>query len=394
MPAKHTLQEVLNIFGQDYLSNNNTSFEQQYVIQCIQNCRTAAFGGHWQACKNCGCTERHYNSCGNRHCPSCQGVNKEKWILERSYDLLPVKYFHVVFTVPSQLRDLFFENQRTLYDLLFQSAWETLREFAADKRQNMEATPGAIAILHTWTQKLIYHPHIHLIVPGGGIDKHHKWKKSKGNNDFLFYVPNLAKKFKGKFLSKLYQLYLNDQLELKGKLKAIDSKTKFYAFKDSLYSRKWVINCKKPFKGPESVLEYLGRYTHKIAISNYRIVKVDKQCKEVTFSYLDRSDNNKKKTLCLPAHKFINRFLQHVLPKGFVRIRHYGFLASRVKKQNIKVIRELLGMLEQKKKQKLTVREVMLLTMGIDPYLCKICKNGLMVAFESIPRIRGQPTPF
>ena len=388
----HSVAEVFNAFGDGYLSRHHLSFEQQKVMSCIRNCRTAALGGHWQACQNCGCIERHYNSCGNRHCPSCQGVNKERWVLERSYDLLPVKYFHVVFTVPSELRDLFYQNQKPLYNLLFRSAWETLKEFAHDKRQHMQANIGTVSILHTWTQKLVYHPHIHCIVPNGGIGKDNKWKKSKGNGEFLFYVPTLALKFRGKFLDNLYKLFLSGELKLEGKLQAIKPKAKFYGFKDKLYHKKWVINCKKPFNGPKSVLEYLGRYTHKIAIGNYRIVNIDKEKKEVTFSFLDRNDNNKKKQLVLPADKFIGRFLQHVLPKGFVRIRHHGILACRVKKQNLKIIRGLLNAPDVGEKAKLSVRDVMIQTMGIDPFLCKSCKSGIMVVFETIPKSRGQPT--
>ena len=193
---------------------------------------------------------------------------------------------------------LLFEGcQNDKHRVMFRSARETLKEFAQDKRQGMQTAIGAVSILHTWTQKLVYHPHIHCIVPNGGISKDNKWKKSKGNGEFLFYVPNLALKFRGKFLDNLYKLFLSGELKLEGKLQAIKPKAKFYGFKDKLYHKKWVINCKKPFNGPKSVLEYLGRYTHKIAIGNYRILNIDQEKKEVTFSYLDRNDNNKKKTV-------------------------------------------------------------------------------------------------
>lgn len=392
MKARHTLADVFHTFGDEYVKNNHTSFEQQNVMRSIQDCRTEQLGGHWKACKNCGDLERHYNSCGNRHCPSCQGVNKERWILERSYDLLPVKYYHVVFTVPAELRNLFYQNQKILYDLLFKCAWETLKDFAADERQGMQAEPGAISILHTWSQKLLYHPHIHMIVPEGGIDKQSKWKTSKGNDKFLFYVPNMASKFRGKFLDNLYKLFLSDKLKLSGELKAISSTSKFYEFKDKLYAKNWVIDCKAAFKSPGSVLEYLGRYTHKIAISNYRIQDINLNSKEVTFSYLDRTDKNKKKSMTLPADKFIRRFLTHVLPKGYRRIRHHGFLSCRVKKVKIQMIRESLDAPAiERALKRLSVREIMMLTKDVDPLLCKTCKNGLMLAFESIPKIRGKP---
>jgi hypothetical protein len=365
--------------------------EHKKVIFDILHCKTAIMGGHWQKCPNCEATSRHYNSCGNRHCPCCQGFKKEKWILERRYDSLPVKYFHVVFTVPAQIRRLFFHNQEILYNLLFHCSWHTLKEFGFDKRGALKAQMGAVAILHTWTQKLAYHPHVHFMVPNGGINKYNKWKKSKGTDNFLFYVPALADKFRGKFLDNLYRLFLDNKLNLNGKLQTIAAKNDFYQFKDSLYNKKWVVYSKASFKDVDSLLEYQARYTHKIAISNFRISDIDKQNRKVTFSYLDREDNYSKKFLSLSADKFIARFLSHVLPKGYIRIRHFGFLACRVKKQKLKIIRKVLKAKEPGEKPKLNFRIVMILSMGIDPLLCKKCKKAIMVIYKISPRIRGKP---
>lgn len=384
------MAEVLELFGEEYYNNNTISFEQHKVISNILNCRTSVMGEHWYKCDQCDHMERVYNSCGDRHCPSCQGVNKERWILERTYDLLPVRYFHVVFTVPSELRLLFLQNKEILYNLLFSAAWESLKEFGLDKRQQMEAELGAISILHTWTQQLLYHPHIHMIVPEGGIDKTGKWKKSKGNQNFLFWTQAVANKFRGKFLDQLYKLFLSGKLKCNGDIKHLATKNLFYKFKDSLYQKQWVVNCKKPFENPQYVIEYLARYTHKIAISNYRILNINEQEKTITFSYLDRSDGNKKKSATIPAETFIKRFLLHILPKGFTKIRHYGFLASRVKTEKLEIIRDAL-MLITPIKQILKVALVMEMTLGKHSITCKCCKKGTMqhVAFK--PRNRGQP---
>lgn len=391
MKPKHTMAEVIMTFGKDYVKNNHISFEQLKVMYNIMHCRTAKMGEHWHKCDDCNHMERFYNSCGNRHCPSCQGTNREQWVLDRTQDLLPVKYFHVIFTVPAELRLLFLQNRRLLYDLLFQCSWETLSEFAADKRQQMQADIGAVSILHTWTQQLAYHPHIHMIVPGGGINKDKVWKTSKGSDDFLFYVDAVATKFKGKFLDKLYkELFLQNKLELHGDIKYLNLKGAFYDFKNNLYHKEWVVNCKEPFCTPDTVIEYLARYTHKIAIGNYRILNVDKQKKEVTFSYLDREDN-KIKNKTLSADKFIGRFLLHVLPKKFMKIRHYGFLSSRTKTVALAKIRKALGVVMENKKAKLSVREVMKVTLGIDIWRCPNCNSGIMKHYKFIPKIRGQP---
>jgi hypothetical protein len=383
------MAEVFNRFADEYQKCRLLSFEQQKLIRDIRQCRTYVLGGHVTACTACGNIKVHYNSCGNRGCPECQGVNKEKWILEREYDLLPVKYFHVVFTLPGQLRSICYQNKKLIYDLLFSCAWETLDTFSKDPKQKLLARMGMIAVLHTWTQKLLYHPHLHCIVPAGGVDEEENWKITKSNGDFLFHVTALAQTFRGKFMEKLIGLYKQKKLTLEGKIAHLNQAHDFWLLKKKLYEINWVVFTKEPFLNPGSVIEYLARYTHKIAISNYRIKAIGEN--DVTFSYLDRANSNKPKTLSLAADKFIGRFLMHVLPRGFCKIRHYGFLSTRVKQHYLPLIRKSLGMKERDPKPKYTVKDVLRITKGIDPDLCPECKEGVMVCIRELPRLRGSP---
>jgi len=383
------MAEVFDRFADDYQKRRILSFEQQKLIRDIGECRTHILGGHVTACPSCGNIKVHYNSCGNRHCPQCQGVNKEKWILERQYDLLNVKYFHVVFTLPSELRSICYQNKRLLYNLMFTCAWQTLDDFSKDARQGLMARMGMIAVLHTWTQQLLYHPHIHCIVPAGGIDEDGRWKTSKSKGNFLFHGTALAQTFRGKLMEQLLLLYKQKKLTLEGKIAHLKKYHNFWKLKKKLYETTWVVHTEKPFSNPDSVIEYLARYTHKIAISNYRIKAIDDN--EITFTYLDRANNNRKETMVLPAEKFINRFLMHVLPRGFCKIRHYGFLSTRVKQQCLAQIRENLKMKEKGKMAKLSVKEVLRITKGMDPDLCPECKQGTMICIQELPRLRGSP---
>lgn len=387
--VKLTLGQVFDGFIDQYNQQYHLNEYQQKIVDDIRQCRTEAIGGHWSVCNNCAELTKHYNSCGNRHCPTCQGINKERWILERSYDLLPIRYFHVVFTVPSELRGVFIQNQKLLYDLLFRCAWETIDEFGLDKRQQMMAKMGMIAILHTWTQKLLYHPHVHCIVPSGGIDQSNQWKNSKGKKDFLFYVPAVANKFRGKFLDHLHCYYTQGKLKAKGKQAILLNPKVWKALKDKLYKTNWVVHCKEPFSGPETVLEYLGRYTHKIAISNYRIKEITDTT--VGFTYLDRDDGNKQKYMELPGVQFIRRFLSHIVPYRFMRIRHYGFLSTRVKTQQLKVIRAVLHHPDPGIKPKLTVKDVVMIVYGQDITVCQSCKEGALLVIEKWTKDRASP---
>jgi len=272
---------------------------------------------------------------------------------------------------------------------MFTCAWQTLDDFSKDPRQGLMAKMGMIAVLHTWTQKLLYHPHIHCIIPAGGIDEDGRWKTSKSKSNFLFHGTALAQTVRGKLMEQLLLLYKQKQLTLEGKINHLKHYYNFWKLKKKLYETNWVVHTEEPFKNPDSVIEYLARYTHKIAISNYRIKAIEDD--EITFTYLDRADKNKKEIMRLPADKFISRFLMHVLPRGFCKIRHYGFLSTRIKQQCLAKISVNLKMKEQGSKPKLTVKDVLSITKSIDPDLCPECKQGIMVCIQELPRLRGSP---
>lgn len=386
--TSYTLADIINQFLEPI--HNRLTAHQLSTLKQLAVCRTSILGGHWESCNACGFMRKHYNSCGNRSCPNCQGVAKEKWLLNRTYDLLPVKYFHCVFTVPFELRTVFYLNQKILYSLLHQSVKETLLEFGQDKRQKLMAKVGGISILHTWTQQMEYHPHIHCIVPGGGLTKKGEWKTSKGKDNFLFHVKAMSTLFKKKLMYYLHELVKNGKITLPYNwLNKSNDLNPYYLLKDKLYKKKWVVYAKQAFAGPKQVFEYLARYTHKVCISNYRIIKVTNT--QVTFRYLDRK-NNLVKFKTLPGYEFLKLFSKHILPKGFIKIRHFGFLSTRSKNKDIQLIRKSLGVQFKQHKKKLSTREVIIATTGKDPYLCPCCKKGEMVVVELIPCTRGSPS--
>ena len=347
-------------------------------------CKTSALGGHKERCDRCDFTRIHYNSCGNRNCPNCQGVNKEKWVHDRKYDLLPVKYFHCVFTIPSELYVYFRYNKKQLYDLLFRSVRETLLVFGYDPKHGIAGKIGAICILHTWTQRMTYHPHVHCIVPAGGITKDGKWKHARSKGNFLFPVKAMSRLFGGKLMAGLHELKKAE------KLKMTTSMVSSYArIKDKMYKKEWVVYAKTAFEGPDQVLEYQGRYVHKICISNFRILKITQT--HVTFRYLDRKAN-KTRFKVVKGTDFIRLFAEHILPKGFVKIRHFGILSSRSKKTDLAKARKSLGEPTPPPKKKMTTREFITITKGKDPYACPCCGKGEMVVIATIPAIRGSPT--
>lgn len=350
-------------------------------------CKTSALGEHWQACDNCGVLKVHHNSCGNRHCPQCQGAKRERWLLEREHDLFDVPHHHVTFTVPMELRPWFKMNEKKLYNVLFNSMWGTILSFSKDKRSRLQAETGVVSILHTWTQKLEYHPHLHCIVPAGGLTTAGKWKAKQGK--FLFSVKALSVVFKNKFCDALQLLYRQNDLNFIGQPLR---KTEFIGFIKNLKRKKWVVNSKPGFKGKQSVLEYLGRYTHKIAISNYRLIKL--QQGQVVFSYRDRRAGDIKRVMSLPAKDFLLRFSQHMLPKGFVKIRHYGIFSTRVKQVKLALVRKALSQQQPQKKEKRTLAEVILKTTGTDINICTCCKQGHMVLVKIIHPPRGSPRKF
>lgn len=379
---KLTLQHVLQQYLPSLIKQEVFNSYQVRVLNALQHCKTAHLGGHWQACTSCGTVSKHYNSCGNRHCPGCQGAKRERWLLERDYDLFDVPYHHVTFTVPMELRSLFYANQFKLYNMLFNSMWGTLSSFSKDPRSRLEAEIGVISILHTWTQKLEYHPHLHCIVPDGGLKPDGTWKRKNGK--FLFSVKSLSQVFKNKFCDALMLLY--KQGELKGNRQ---NEFDFERYTNALRTKKWVVHSKPGFKGKASVLEYLGRYTHKIAISNYRLLKLKND--RITFSYRDRNAGDIKKERSLPVAEFLQRFSYHILPKQFIKIRHHGLFSTRTKKVKLAQVRKALNQKVAKKVKRLTTAEVLLKTTGFDIHLCSNCKEGELVIVKYIPSSRGSP---
>ena len=334
------LADVFRAAASSFLRWHHASFQQLKVIRAIIRCRTAALGGHIDTCSGCGKDwGLSYNSCRDRHCPKCQAQARQRWLSARERDLLPVAYFHVVFTLPHTLNPLIRHNPVALYNLLFRSVADTLIEVAANPKR-LGAQIGFFAILHTWTQTLVFHPHIHCVVPGGGLDPDHsQWRAT--SERFLLPLRVLRSVFRGKFLDGLKDLVASDQIRFPPKLQALEDPKRFRAWIRGLYIHPWVVYSKPPFGGPEHVLRYLGRYTHRVAISNHRLIAFDGE--QVEFRYTDRKAGNTRRTLQLSAEEFTRRFLSHVLPKGFVRIRYFGFMANFRRTASLALCRQLLG---------------------------------------------------
>ena len=382
-PKKYEISQVIQRFLPDVEAQNVLSGHQRSILKLISICKTSALGGHRERCLKCNHSRVHYNSCGNRNCPSCQGVSKQKWIFNRRQDLIPVKYFHCVFTIPSELYIYFRYNKKLLYDLMMLCVKETLMAFGQDPKSGIDGNIGGISILHTWTQQMTYHPHLHCIVPGGGLRYDNTWRNVKGKGDYLFPVKAMSSLFRGKLLAGIHAYFIDGQLKL-----PIDLRRKHKSIKNLLYKKKWVVYAKKAFGGPEQVLEYLGRYTHKICISNYRIIKITDT--HVTFRYLDRKAK-KARYKKITGQEFIKLFAEHILPKRFVRIRHFGFLCSRTKAKDLAAIRKSLKVNTPKPIAKMSILEFMLLTTGKNPYLCPICNQSEMVITKVLQPIRGSP---
>jgi hypothetical protein len=317
------------------------SLGQLKVMAAIETCRTAALGGHFEACEDCGHSRIAYNSCRNRHCPKCQGAAARDWLAAREADLLPVGYFHIVFTLPAVIADIAWYNKAVVYDLLFRAASETMITIAADPR-HMGARIGITAVLHSWGSAMTHHPHVHMIVPGGGISLDgERWVSCRSG--FLLPVRVLSKLFRRLFLSKLTDARAAGQLQFFADLAGLSDRRAFAAFLAPLRKKNWFVYAKPPFAGPQAVLAYLARYTHRVAIANSRLIALDEA--GVTFRCKDyrRNGSERYRTMTLDPGEFIRRFLLHVLPKGFHRIRHYGLLASAGRKANIAHARELLA---------------------------------------------------
>jgi hypothetical protein len=356
--------EVADIFrryGPSYREKHKLPLTHLRTMHAIEVCRTADVGGHVDECEECGHIKISYNSCRNRHCPKCQFLKKEKWVEARGKELLPIEYFHVVFTMPDELNPLALRNREVVYNILFKAASETLTELAK-KRLGVKA--GFIAVLHTWGQNLMDHPHLHCIVSGGGLSQG-KWISSKRR--FLFPVKVMSRLFRGKFLSFLKKAYERSGLQA--------AEEDFTSSLRGLYAREWVVYSKPPFNGPENVLGYLGRYTHRIAITNHRVIGMEDG--KVSFLWKDYADHNKQKVMTVDASEFIRRFLLHVLPDGFVKIRRYGFLSNRHRKECLEACRMLLGAKKPEPVPSETWQESLLRITGIDVTRCPLCEGRM-----------------
>lgn len=352
MQARWEVADVLNHID---IEASTYTIDQQKTLRAIKQCRTAALGGHVDVCDDCGVIRVSYNSCRNRHCPKCQGHKREEWIQKREADLLPCTYYHVVFTLPQELNLLALHQASLAYSTLFHAVWQTLNQFG----QAEQLQSGMIAILHTWGQNLSLHPHLHCIVPGGGVDTKGKWHKKIKTDKYLFPVKALSKVFRAKYVEHLRQRGIEDKKLI-----------------ESLFQKDWVVYAKRPFGGPKQVIEYLGRYTHKVAISNHRIQEVNE--KEVTFTYKDYRDGGRSKKMTLTNEEFTHRFARHILPHRFVRIRHYGILSSCWKRGRLQTLQRELKVVPA-----VSVVKTML-------HKCPHCKTGTLITIEVFGK-RGPP---
>ena len=366
------IQNLFRTFYPQYKEVYRPSSEQAKAATDILNCRTSKLGGHKYECEDCGHSVIRYNSCRNRHCPSCQVVNKEIWVDQRKKDILNAPYFHVVFTMPEQLHMLIYHNQKLLYDLMYKAVAETLMELSADKKY-LGAQIGFFSVLHTWGQNLHFHPHIHSVVLAGGLSKQNQWRMS--SEKFFLPVRVLSKVFRGKFLDYLKQYYEQDQLNFYNDTELYKDSKRFQELVDQCYGINWYSYTKRTFSGPLAVVKYLGRYTHRIALSNQRILAADEE--NVMIQVKDYKNNNQKKTVTMKGKEFIRRFLMHILPKRFVKIRHYGLLANRNRKTKLAICRRLTKspsyqpLFEGK-----STLEVVSILLKKDVTLCSECKKA------------------
>jgi len=369
------ISEIFNLYFPSYKSSHKLSPKQYKVVQNIQDCRTARLGGHILECDRCAYSEQSYNSCGDRHCPKCQYLLKVKWVDARLKELLPVPYYHVVFTVPHFFNDLFLYNKKLLYNLFFKCASQTLDTFGADKKY-LGAKLGYIGILHTWGQKLGQHVHIHFIVAGGGLSADGEWVTLPYKSKFLFPVRALSKMFRGKFISRFKKLYKKGKLEIPDSLSCLTQEHILDSYLTSIHSKKWMVYAKKPFTDAEEVVRYIGRYTHRIALSNYRIQSIDNN--RIRFDYRDYKDGGKVKILTLSADEFIRRFLLHVLPKGFKKIRFYGFWSNSLKNKQLDSLRNEFGQISRQSKVKGQAQDK-------EEIICPRCARGHLRIVGTIP---------
>jgi predicted Zn-ribbon and HTH transcriptional regulator len=375
--------DVFRLYGDNYRQSHSLPYEKIKVMHHIEVCRTAELGGHIQQCDQCGFEQIAYNSCRDRHCPKCQCLVKEQWLNDRKAELLPCGYFHFVFTLPHDLNPIILCNKKITLQILFSAVSETLQAFAKDPQWRLEGQLGFIAVLHTWSQTLMDHFHLHCLIPAGALSfKKDRWIPAK--ESFLFRIESLAKAFKNCYLQKLKSAYQNQNLIFPGNTTHFASENGFQKLLTSLFKANWIAYAKRPFADPVQVLEYLGRYTHRVAISNNRIISIDNG--KVSFTYQDRQRNNEIRKMTLDAHEFIRRFLLHILPMGFMKIRYFGFLSHKNKREAIALLRKLIdpeATLPEKFSE--TIIEIMLRLTGKDITCCPECKKGKMKMIRKLP---------
>jgi Putative transposase/Transposase zinc-binding domain len=384
MAAALEVADILRAYTPAFLDTYGevTSPEQRRVLRDLVRCRTAELGGHVEQCDSCGHQRIAYNSCRNRHCPRCQAAARGQWLDERAAELLPVEYFHVVFTLPGVLGPVALQNQRLVYGTLFQAAAQSLLQLARDPR-HLGVDIGFLAVLHTWGQNLHLHPHVHCVVPGGGLaPEGDRWLSCRPG--FFLPVRPLGRLFRGKFLGLLGRAYDRGLLGLHGQQRYLTDPGAFRQLLASCWEVEWVVYAKPPFGGPEQVLKYLARYTHRVAISNQRLVKVE--AGQVFFRWKDYAHGNQQKVMTLEAVEFIRRFLQHVVPSGFVRIRHYGLLANRAREANLARCRELLGTRARPSVAEDVPKEAQAAKDEPPPAVgCPVCGGGRMIVICELP---------
>ena len=382
---RYEVGDIFRTYGQSYRQKYSLPLSHLKVMRAIEICRTAELGGHLERCDHCGYERNAYNSCRNRHCPKCQALAKAEWLAKRQAELLPVEYFHNVFTIPHELNPITLCNKAIVYGILFKSVAQTLQEFAADPKHRLGGKIGFTAILHTWDQKLLSHVHLHCVIPAGVLSFDGKtWIPSR--KDFLFPVKALSRVFRGKFISYLKKAFTEGKLIFPGQMDHLAVEENFLRSINRLWKKDWVVYSKAPFNGPQKVFDYLGRYTHRVAISNHRIVNVENG--HVAFRYRDRTDDDKCKLMTIDAEEFIRRFLLHVVPPSHQRIRHFGFLANRCKKRDLARCRELLGACpESPEVPAETTQEKMLRLTGVDISMCPRCGEGSMARVADLPKL-------
>jgi hypothetical protein len=381
------LADIVRAHGAAYRRRHRLAHVQTVALRAIARCRTAALGGHQETCDRCGAGRLRYHSCDNRHCPKCQTLTKERWLAARRADLLPIPYFHVVFTLPHDLNALAQGNPRVIYALLFRAAAETLLAFGRDPR-HLGGTIGITAILHTWGQTLTQHLHLHCLVTGGALAADHaRW--IPGRASFLFPVRALSTVFRAKYLAALRRAFDAGQLTFAGGTADLADRQTFTGFLGHLRAGAWIVYAKRPFAGPAQVLDYLGRYTHRVALSNDRLV--DHRDGRVRFRWKDYADHDRVKVMTLDVHEFLRRFLLHVVPRGFMRIRHFGLLANRTRHARLTRCRRLLGCPPTQEASSESVGELMSRLTGIDLARCPVCGAGRMQVTALVGRVASPP---